>query len=129
MILPFWQTIRGKCKKAKRWIYSWTLPENKKKLRSMSVMVIPIVVGVLCTVPKGWERRLEELEVRGKIKTIQITALLRLARILRRVLGTWGECFHFDFIKRPPADNVVKNLQIIIIIIILARRQDLVWIS
>ena len=49
-------------------------------------MVIPVVIGVLETVPKGLKKGLEELEIGGRIKTIQTTALLRLARILRRVL-------------------------------------------
>ena len=35
--------------------------------------------------------RLEELEIRGRIETIQITALLRSARILRSVLETLGD--------------------------------------
>ena len=34
---------------------------------------------------------LEELEIRGQVETIQTIALLRLARILRRVLETWGD--------------------------------------
>ena len=55
----------------------------------MRVTVLPIVIGKLGMVPKGLERRLEELEIGGQIKTIQITALLRSARILRRVLETW----------------------------------------
>ena len=37
-------------------------------------------------IPKAWKKRLEELELRGRIKT---TALLRLARIIRRVLEIW----------------------------------------
>ena len=51
-------------------------------------MEIPIVIGALGMVPKGLERSLEELEIRGRIETIQTTALLRSARILRRVLET-----------------------------------------
>ena len=50
----------------------------------MKVTVIPIVFGALGTVPKG----LEELEITVRIETIQTTALLRSARILRRVLKT-----------------------------------------
>ena len=59
-----------------------TLPENKK------VTVIPIVIGALGTVLKGLVRGMEEMEIRGGAKTIQTTASLRLARILRRVLVT-----------------------------------------
>ena len=40
-------------------------------------MVIQIVIGVLATIPKGFERELEESEIRGQIATIQITAMLR----------------------------------------------------
>ena len=36
----------------------------------MRLKVIPIVVGVLGTVPKSLEDRLEELEIRGRIETI-----------------------------------------------------------
>ena len=52
----------------------------------MKVKVIPIVVGALGTVLKRLEMRLEELDMKGRIKTIQTTALLRLTRILRIVL-------------------------------------------
>ena len=47
----------------------------------MKVTVIPMVVGALGTASK----RLDELDIRGKIETIQ-TMPLRFARILRRVL-------------------------------------------
>ena len=51
-------------------------------------MVIPIVVGALGTIPKGLVNGLEDLGIRGLVKTIQTTSLLRSARILRRVLET-----------------------------------------
>ena len=54
----------------------------------MKVTVIPIAADTLETVTKNLEKRLEELEIRGRIETIQTTALLRSARILRRVLET-----------------------------------------
>ena len=47
-----------------------------KKLCNMRMTVIPIVVGAL--VPKGLERRLEELKIR-KNQDHQITTLLRSA--------------------------------------------------
>ena len=40
----------------------------------MRVTVIPIVVGVLETVPKRFENRLEELKIRERINIIQTTA-------------------------------------------------------
>ena len=54
----------------------------------MKVMVIPVVFEALGTVRKGLIQGVEDLEIRGRLKTIQTTALLRSARILRRVLET-----------------------------------------
>ena len=54
----------------------------------MKVTVIPIVIGALSTVTKGLVQGLEDLEIRGRVESIQNTALLRIARILRRVLET-----------------------------------------
>ena len=50
-------------------------------------MVIPIVIGARVTVTEGLVKGLEDLKIKG-VKTILTTALLRLARILRRVLET-----------------------------------------
>ena len=52
---------------------------------------MPIVIGALGTITKGLVLELEELEIRRQVETIQTTALLRLARILRRVQDTWGD--------------------------------------
>ena len=38
--------------------------------------IIPIVICALGMVTKGLERRLKQLEIGGRIKTIQTTALL-----------------------------------------------------
>ena len=53
--------------------------------------VMPMIVGALGTLSKGLEKGLEELEIRGRIDILLISALLRSARILRRVLETWGD--------------------------------------
>ena len=45
-------------------------------------MMIIIVAGAFGTVPKGLGMRAVELENRGSIETIQITALLKSTRIL-----------------------------------------------
>ena len=50
--------------------------------------IIPIVMDVFETVTKELPKELEDLEVGGRLETIQTTALLRTARILRRVLET-----------------------------------------
>ena len=57
----------------------------------MKVTVIPIVIGALGTVTKGLIQGLEDLEIRERVKSTQTTALLRLAKILRRVLETQGD--------------------------------------
>ena len=54
-------------------------------------MAIPIVIGVLGTVTKGLVQGLEDFEIRGWVKTILTTAFLRLDKMLRRVLETWGD--------------------------------------
>ena len=64
------------------------LARELKKLRNMKVTSVPIVIGALFTVTKGLLEGLENLEVGRRVETIQMTALLRTARILRRVLGT-----------------------------------------
>ena len=55
----------------------------------MKVKIVPIVVGALGTITKGLLKGLEDLEVGRRVENIQTTALLRTARILRRVLETW----------------------------------------
>ena len=61
-----------------------------KKLWNMHMTILPIVIGAFGTVTKGLLKGLEDLEVGGRVETIQSTALWRTARILRRVLETWG---------------------------------------
>ena len=57
----------------------------------MKVTIIPIVIGAFGTVSKGLLKGLEDLEVSDRVETIQTTALLKTARILRRVLETYGD--------------------------------------
>ena len=64
------------------------LARELKKLWNMKVMIVPIVIGALGTITIGLLKGLEDLEVGGWVETIQTTALLRTARILRRVLET-----------------------------------------
>ena len=64
------------------------LARELKKLWNMKVMVISIVIGALNTVTIGLVQRLEDLEMRGQVKTFQTTALLKSTRILIRVLET-----------------------------------------
>ena len=57
----------------------------------MKVTIIPIEIGTFGTITKGLFKGLEDFEVEGQVETIQTTALLRTARIRKRVLGAWGD--------------------------------------
>ena len=67
------------------------LARELKKLWNMKVTIVPIVIGALGTITKGLLKGLEDLEVGGRVETIQMIAMLRTARILRWVLETWGD--------------------------------------
>ncbi len=58
-------------------------------ITSLLQMVIPFTSSLQMMLPftsSGLLKSLEDLEVGGRVETIQMTALLRTARILRRVL-------------------------------------------
>ena len=76
------------CEKKDKYV---DLARELKKLWDVKVMIVPIVSGAFSTMTKGLLKGLEDLEVGGRVETIQTTALLRTARILRRVLETWGD--------------------------------------
>ena len=67
------------------------LARDLEKLWNMKVMIVPIVIGAFGTITKGLLKGLEDLEVGRWVETIQMTALLKTTRILRRVLETWGD--------------------------------------
>ena len=52
----------------------------------MLVTIMAFVIGAFGTVTKGLLKGLEDLEVGGRVETIQTTALLKTARILKGVL-------------------------------------------
>ena len=63
-----------------------------KKLWNMKVTIILIVIGTFGTATDGLIKDwLEYLEIREQVETIQTTALLRSAGILRSVLETWED--------------------------------------
>ena len=57
----------------------------------MKITVIPTAIGALGRVTQGLLQGREDLEITGLVETIQSTALLRSARILKRVLENWGD--------------------------------------
>ena len=64
--------------------------EKKDKYLDLAkeLKIVPVVIGALDTIAKGLLKGLEDLEVGRRVETIQMTALLIAARILRRVLKT-----------------------------------------
>ena len=87
--VPADQRIKLKeCEKTDKYL---DLARELKKLWNMKVSVVPIVIGAFGTVTEGLLKDLEDWEVDGRVETIQTTVLLKTARILRRVLETWGD--------------------------------------
>ena len=64
------------------------LARELKNRWNMKITIVLIVIGALGTITKGLLKGLEDLEFGGRVETIQTTALLRMARILRRILET-----------------------------------------
>ena len=54
----------------------------------LELAVISIEIGTLETISTGLERNLVELEIGRRVETIETTALLRLARLLKRAQET-----------------------------------------
>ena len=59
------------------------LARELKKPWNMKVTMIPVISGALGTVTKGLVQGLEDLEIKGRMETIQTTALLRSAKIFQ----------------------------------------------
>ena len=69
----------------------WVRCLRIENLWNMKVTIVLIVIGAFGTITKGILKGLEDLKFGGRVETIQMTALLRTARILRRVMETWGD--------------------------------------
>ena len=82
---------RKECEKKDKYL---DLAKELKKLWNMKVTIIPIVIGAFGAVTIGLLKGLEDLEVGGRVETIQTITLLRTARILRRVVEPWGDLCH-----------------------------------
>ena len=91
VLAELWSDYKVKLKENEKKDKYQNLAGELKKLWNMKVTVIPIVIGALGIVAKGLLKGLEGLEIRGRVETVQVTALLRSARILKRDLETWGD--------------------------------------
>ena len=92
-----------------------TLPENWKKLWNMKMAVIPVALREWS--PKAWSRGWKSWKSVDELRPSK-TTVLRSARISRRVLEI---CRHSDSSERPSAIAGVKNLQGIIMMIIIIK--------
>ena len=63
----------------------------------MGMSMKPIVIDALGMIPKDLEEKMEELEIKGRILTIQISAVLRWARIMAESWRPEEYCKHSDF--------------------------------
>ena len=95
------------------------LARELKKLWNMQMTSVLIVIGAVGTVTKWLLKRLEDLEVGGRVETIQTTTLLRTARIQRRVLGTWGDLLSLRIQWKSLVNAEMKSSNEWIIIIIM----------
>ena len=75
----------------------------------MKVTITPIMIGAFGTVTKRQLKGREDVEVGGREVTIQTTALLKTARILRRVQETWGDLLSLNLLWKPSANGDVKK--------------------
>ena len=74
----------------------------------MKVTFIPTVNSALGIVSNGLIKRLDDLEITGRVDTIQTTTLLKSARILRRVPET-RDLLSTNSSKKPPANSDIKK--------------------
>ena len=75
------------CEKKHKYL---NLARELKKLWNMKVTIVPIVIVAFGKVTKGLLKGLKDLEVCGRVETIQTTALFKMAWILR-FLETWED--------------------------------------
>ena len=75
----------------------------------MKVTITLIVIGAFGTVSKGLLKGLEDLEVGDRVETIQTSALLKTARILRESWTLEETCCHSISSERPLAYANVKS--------------------
>ena len=78
--------LRVKLKESEKRDKYLNLARERKNLWNMKMTVIPIVINALGTATRELLQGLEDLEIRGRVETIQTIVLLRSARIPRRVL-------------------------------------------
>ena len=82
-----------------------------KKLQNMKVTIIPVVINAFGTVTKGLSKGLEDLEVRGRMETIQTTTLFRRPEYWEESWRLDETCCHSNSNERPSDNTDIKNSQ------------------
>ena len=72
---------------------------------------IPVVIGMLSTITKDLVQELEDLEIRGRVESIQTTALLDRSEYWEESWRLDEICYHSDYSEKPSANAGVKNFQ------------------
>ena len=80
-----------------------------KKLRNIKVTIVTIVIRAFGTITKGLLKGLEDLEVGGRVKTIQMTALLRTPEYWEESWRLEETCCHSNSSEKPSAKTDAKN--------------------
>ena len=75
-----------------------------KKLWNMQVTIIPIVIGAFGTVTKGLLKGLEDLEVGGRVDTIQTTAFVENGQ---NTTKSTGDMRRLAVTQTPEKKNIV----------------------
>ena len=83
-----------------------------------------MVVGALGSVSKKLAGHLEQLGIKNRTRTMQKSALLGSAHILRKVLEVWGLGMRLDWIFLPRENPCAKFYIIIIVIPSWSQRLD-----
>ena len=96
---------RIKLKECEKKVKCHDLARELKKQWNMKV------IDAFGTVTKRILKELKDLEAGGRLETIQTPALLRMARILKRVLELEETCCHSNLSERLSANADMKNTQ------------------
>ena len=75
----------------------------------MKVIIIPIVIGAFGTVTEGLLKGLKDLEVDGRVTTIQTTALLKTSEYWEESRRLEETCCHAISSEWPSAYADVRN--------------------
>ena len=95
--------------------HQWkTIGYASLKNSQINQMIIIIISDTNCNwstwkIPKGFVKRLDDLEIRGQVVTTQTAAILRLARINRRVLEIWGDLMSLKLLWNTISNRWFEN--------------------